>query len=94
LITDFSKTLTFHVLSAEKKEKKKEQKEEIKLPAGCHKVNLNCDLNKKNQQRINFVDVSILLYNWGRPKNKRADLNNDGWVNYTDLSILLYYWTG
>ncbi|MCX7778660.1 MAG: hypothetical protein N2259_00185, partial [Patescibacteria group bacterium] len=46
LITDFSKTLTFHVLSAEKKEKKKEQKEEIKLPAGCHKVNLNCDLNK------------------------------------------------
>jgi len=34
-----------------------------------------------------------LLYNWGKPKNARPDLNNDGTVNYKDLSILLYYWT-
>ncbi len=69
---------------------------------GCMKVNLNCDLATSarlgqapfKQDVVNFVDASILLYNWGIPKNTRADLNNDGAVNYQDLSILLYYWTG
>jgi len=40
------------------------------------------------------VDFSILLYNWGIPKNPTADLNGDGRVNLTDFSIMLYYWTG
>lgn len=86
LVSDFSKTLTFNVLSPT-----------TELPPPfkkCHKANLNCDFDKKGRNRINFVDVSILLYNWGKPKDKRTDLNGDGIVNYTDLSILLYYWTG
>ena len=44
--------------------------------------------------KINLVDFSILLYNWGTPKNPSADLNNDGKVSIVDFSILLYYWTG
>ena len=44
--------------------------------------------------RTNLVDFSILLYNWGIPKNPAADLNSDGKVNLTDFSIMLYYWTG
>ena len=86
LVSDFSKTLTFNVLSPT-----------AELPPPfkkCHKANLNCDFDKKGRDRINFIDVSILLYNWGKPKDKRADLNGDGIVNYTDLSIMLYYWTG
>jgi len=43
---------------------------------------------------INLVDFSILLYNWGIPKNPTVDLNNDGKVDLRDFSILLYYWTG
>ena len=88
LISDFSKTLTFQVLSPTAEIKPPE------IPQKCHKANLNCDFDKKGRNKINFIDVSILLYNWGKPKNKRADLNGDGRVNYTDLSILLYYWTG
>jgi len=85
-ITDFSKTLTFNVLSPTG---------ELPPPSKkCHKANLNCDLDKKERNIINFIDISILLYNWGKPKNPRADLNGDGKVNYTDLSIMLYYWTG
>lgn len=44
--------------------------------------------------RINLVDFSIILYNWGVPKNPVADLNSDGKVNIVDFSIMLYYWTG
>ena len=65
-------------------------------PGGCMRVNLNCDfkiIKTVRRDVINFIDVSILLYNWGKPKNARPDLNNDGTVNYKDLSILLYYWT-
>ncbi len=86
LITDFSETITFQVLSPEK------EIEKVK-PEKCHKTNLNCDFDKKGNNIINFTDISILLYNWSIPKNKRADLNGDSKVNYTDLSILLYYWT-
>jgi len=50
------------------------------------------DTNKDG--RINLVDFSILLYNWGVPKNSSADLNSDGQVNLVDFSIMLYWWTG
>jgi hypothetical protein len=85
LISDFSKTLFFQVL-----EKKPE---EVPKPK-CHKANLNCDFDKKGQNIINLIDFSILLYNWGLPKNSKADLNDDGIVNLRDFSIMLYYWTG
>ncbi len=56
---------------------------------GCPgKADINGD------KRINLVDFSILLYNWGIPKNKVADLNCDGKVNLVDFSIMLFYWTG
>jgi hypothetical protein len=45
-------------------------------------------------EKINLIDFSILLYNWGVPKNSAADLNNDNKVNLTDFSIMLYHWTG
>jgi len=44
--------------------------------------------------KVNLVDFSILLYNWGIPKNSTTDLNSDGKVNLTDFSIMLYNWTG
>ena len=50
------------------------------------------DANNDNQ--VNLIDFSILLYNWGIPKNPAADLNNDGQVDLIDFSILLYWWTG
>lgn len=89
LITDYSKTLTFQVLSPSAPLPKPITQEKM-----SKRVNLNSDKDKRGRDIINFVDISILLYNWGKPKNLRADLNGDGKVNYTDLSILLYYWTG
>jgi len=50
------------------------------------------DIN--TDKRVNLVDFSILLYNWGVPKSPAADLNSDGKVNLVDFSIMLYYWTG
>lgn len=50
------------------------------------------DIN--NDGRVNLVDFSILLYNWGIPQNPAADLNTDGRVNLTDFSIMMYWWTG
>ena len=44
--------------------------------------------------RVNLVDFSIMLYNWGKPKNQATDLNSDGTINLTDFSIMLYNWTG
>jgi len=49
------------------------------------------DLN--NDDKVNLIDFSILIYWWGRP-NVIADQNQDGIVNLPDFSILLYYWTG
>ena len=43
--------------------------------------------------RIDLTDASILITNWGTPKNTRADLNNDGKVDSKDLSILFANWT-
>jgi len=89
-VSDFSKILNFQVVEPDKiLEKPLLEKPHKFIPA-----NLNQDLNKNNNDIINFVDVSILLYNWGKPKNIKTDLNGDGIVNYRDLSILLYYWTG
>ncbi|MCK4454215.1 hypothetical protein KAU51_02615 [Candidatus Parcubacteria bacterium] len=47
-----------------------------------------------NDEKVNLVDFSILLYNWGVAKNPSADFNNDGKVNLVDFSIMMYYWTG
>lgn len=59
------------------------------VSAFCSK---NPDIN--NDKRINLVDFSILLYNWGIPKKIQADINCDRKVNLVDFSILMYYWTG
>ena len=42
---------------------------------------------------IDLTDFSILIANWGTPKNGGADLNGDGKVNLQDLSILLSKWS-
>jgi len=52
----------------------------------------SADIN--GDKRVNLVDFSILLYNWGKPKNPAADLNCDGKVNIIDFSMMLYWWTG
>lgn len=44
--------------------------------------------------KVDLVDFSILLFNWGIPKNPIADINNDGKVDLVDFSIMLYWWTG
>lgn len=38
---------------------------------------------------VNLYDISILLSNWGTPKNPKADINKDGKVDIADFSILL-----
>ena len=43
--------------------------------------------------RVDLVDFSILITNWGTPKNERADLNGDGKVDIKDFSILLSKWS-
>lgn len=43
--------------------------------------------------KVDLIDASIIITNWGAPKNKRADLNNDGKVDKKDLSILFASWT-
>jgi len=50
------------------------------------------DVNRDN--RVNLVDFSILLFNWGQPTNLATDYNSDGRVNIVDFSIMLYWWTG
>lgn len=50
------------------------------------------DINRDG--RVDLVDFSILLYNWGMPKNPQADFNEDGVVDLVDFSIMLYHWTG
>lgn len=50
------------------------------------------DLSKDGT--VDLVDFSILLYNWGAPKNTLTDINKDGIVDLVDFSILLYWWTG
>lgn len=88
LMTNFSQTLSLQVINRDSVKPNQLRSNQ------CSVANLNCDINNKKQEKVDFVDVSILLYNWGKPKNSKADLNGDGVVNYQDLSILLYYWTG
>jgi hypothetical protein len=53
----------------------------------CRKSDLNDD------GKVNFVDFSILLFNWGKD-NPRVDINGDGKINLADFSIMLTCWTG
>lgn len=62
------------------------------IAAISQKTAIKGELN--NDNHVNLVDFSILLYNWGTPKNTKADLSGDGKVNLTDFSMMLYYWTG
>ncbi len=58
---------------------------------GVSGVIRSADLN--NDNRVNLIDFSILLYWWGE-KNSSVDLNHDGIINLPDFSIMMYYWTG
>lgn len=49
------------------------------------------DVNRDG--KIDLLDVSVLLSNWGTPKDQRADLNRDGKVDAKDLSIILSRWS-
>jgi hypothetical protein len=60
------------------------------IPKGGNVNACFADLNRDG--KVDITDLSILLYNWGKPKNALADLNHDARVNITDFSILLYYW--
>ena len=53
--------------------------------------NKTADIN--NNGKVDLVDVSIRLNNWGTTKNQSADLNGDNKVNAKDLSILLSKWS-
>lgn len=52
---------------------------------------LKVDLN--GDGKVDIIDLSILLYNWGVPKNPKADFNGDGIVDLVDFSIMLFYWS-
>jgi len=43
--------------------------------------------------KVDSIDVSILLSNYGTSKNQMADLNGDGKIDVKDLSILLSRWS-
>ena len=49
------------------------------------------DINK--DKKINLIDFSILLYNWGKV-DTNADINMDGKVNLVDFSLMMFCWTG
>ena len=53
---------------------------------------ISCDFN--SDQLCNFVDLSILLYWFGKtgPEIAFYDLNLDGRISFVDISILLYRW--
>lgn len=50
------------------------------------------DLN--GDRVVNLPDFSILLFNWGAPKDPRTDCNGDGVVDLIDFSVMLFWWTG
>jgi hypothetical protein len=39
--------------------------------------------------KVDFTDLSILIANWGAPKDPRSDINRDGVVDLRDLRVLL-----
>ncbi len=90
-VSDFSRSYAFFVSTPGLEE------EEVLIPLKPFQTiqaNLNEDFTEKGENIVNLVDISILLYNWGVPKNPKADLNKDGRVDLIDLSIMLYSWTG
>lgn len=89
LISDFSEVLSFQVLYPSLEEVPEKVPERVSIP-----VNINRDFDEKGNNIVNLIDVSILLFNWGIPKNSWADINKDGQVDLIDFSILLYHWTG
>ena len=89
LVSDFSNSYAFIVETAGEILDK-----EPKIPRECVAANLNCDFDQKGKDIVNIVDVSILLSNWGIPRNMKTDLNNDGTVDLIDFSILFFHWTG
>lgn len=62
------------------------------VKSGAHAAPGTCLADLNDDNRADITDLSILLYNWGVPKNARADYNKDGRVDIIDFSILLYYW--
>lgn len=48
------------------------------------------DLN--NDNKVNVIDLSMLLSKWNSTEVTNADLNNDGRVNVIDLSMMLSQW--
>lgn len=50
------------------------------------------DLNKDG--KVNLVDFSIFLTQWGNTEGADADFNYDSKVNLADFSIMLFNWTG
>jgi hypothetical protein len=48
--------------------------------------------DSNNDGAINIKDFSIILANWGTPKNYLADFNEDGSVNIKDFSVLMANW--
>jgi|GEM_PF-4567925 len=50
------------------------------------------DIN--GDSKVNIVDLSILLFYFGKSAPKQLDFDHSGIVGLVDLSILLYHWTG
>lgn len=55
-----------------------------------HKV--RCDLNDDNN--VNLIDFSILLFYWLRSDYVDGDFNSDKIVDVKDFSIMAYNWSG
>ena len=59
-----------------------------------HRTPNPADLNRDG--RVDAVDLTVLLSNWGRCVIKRgecvADIDGDGWVDGRDVSILVASW--
>ncbi len=66
----------------------KPAKPEPFIPKTCARGDFNCD------NRVDLSDLSLLMSNWGVPKNSATDLNKDGVVNNIDYDLLVHLWTG
>lgn len=62
----------------------------VRSIVGLQRVDIN------NDGLINIVDLSIMLYHYGKSGGGIAsyDFNKDGVIDILDISILLYYWAG
>lgn len=54
-------------------------------------VNKSGDINGDGV--VNNDDFTILMYDWGKPKNSMTDLNSNGVVDNDDFTIMMYWWT-